>query len=109
MRSVEVYRNGVPAGILTEVNRKRYIFRYNREYILNADNSPVSLTLPVTGEEYTSEYLFPFFYNLLSEGVNKKLQCRHLHIDEDDHFGLLMAAAQYDTTGAVNVKPLAAP
>lgn len=106
MRSVEVYRNGVPVGILTEINRERYIFRYNKEYILNPDNPPVSLTLPITTEEYTSKYLFPFFYNLLSEGVNKKVQCRHLQIDEEDHFGLLMAAAQYDTTGAVTVKPL---
>jgi serine/threonine-protein kinase HipA len=27
-------------------------------------------------------------------------------IDEEDNFGLLMATAQYDTTGAITVKPI---
>lgn len=27
---------------------------------------------------------------MLSEGVNKAVQCRTLHIDEDDSFGLLV-------------------
>jgi HipA-like protein len=43
---------------------------------------------------------------MLSEGVNRKLQCRLLKIDEDDNFGLLMATAQYDTIGAITVKTL---
>jgi serine/threonine-protein kinase HipA len=43
---------------------------------------------------------------MLSEGVNRKLQSVQLKIDEDDHFGLLLATAQYDTIGAITVKPL---
>jgi serine/threonine-protein kinase HipA len=43
---------------------------------------------------------------MLSEGVNRKLQCRTLKIDEADDFGLLEATAQYDTIGAVTVKPM---
>ena len=42
---------------------------------------------------------------MLSEGVNKKLQCTQLKIDEEDNFGLLAATAQYDTIGAVTVHP----
>ena len=45
-------------------------------------------------------------FNMLSEGVNKQLQCRLLKIDEQDHFGLLSATAQYDTIGAITVKPI---
>jgi serine/threonine-protein kinase HipA len=44
---------------------------------------------------------------MLSEGVNRKLQCTQLRIDEEDNFGLMMATAQYDTIGAVTVKPIA--
>lgn len=44
---------------------------------------------------------------MLSEGDNRKLQSRMLHIDEDDDFGILLATAQYDTIGAVTVKPVA--
>jgi serine/threonine-protein kinase HipA len=29
-----------------------------------------------------------------------------MKIDEDDNFGLLMAIAQYDTIGAITIKPI---
>jgi len=54
----------------------------------------------------SSEILFPFFYNMLSEGVNRKLQSMLLKIDENDHFGLLAKTSEYDTIGAVTLKPL---
>ena len=43
---------------------------------------------------------------MLSEGVNRKLQCTQLRIDEEDNFGLLLATAQFDTIGAITVKPM---
>lgn len=71
------------------------------------DKKPaISLTLPKSQKEYRSEFLFPFFFNMLSEGANRKLQCIQLRIDEEDHFGLLAATAQYDTIGAITVKPI---
>jgi len=106
MRQVTVHRNGIHVGILTEDNRQRYIFRYDDAYFANKDLPAISLTLPKTVQEYRSEYLFPFFFNMLSEGVNRRLQSLHLKIDENDSFGLLMATAQYDTIGAVTVKPM---
>ena len=42
---------------------------------------------------------------MLSEGVNRKLQCRQLQIDENDYFGLLLATGGTETIGAVSVKP----
>jgi len=105
MRRAEVYRNGDLAGILTEENRKNYVFHYEDAYFNDTNKPAISLTLPKTEQEYHSEYLFPFFFNMLSEGVNRKLQCTQLKIDEEDNFGLLMATAQYDTIGAITVKP----
>jgi len=106
MRAIEVYCNGVLAGILTEENRRSYVFRYDDSYYYDTGKAAISLTLPKTQQEYHSEFLFPFFFNMLSEGVNKQLQCKILKIDEKDHFGLLMVTAQYDTIGAITVKPL---
>jgi serine/threonine-protein kinase HipA len=106
MRQVTVYRNGVEAGILTEENRQSYVFRYSDAYLANKSLPAISLTIPKTVQSYRSEYLFPFFFNMLSEGVNRKLQSLQLKIDESDSFGLLMATAQYDTIGAVTVKPM---
>ncbi len=108
MRKVEVYRSGILAGTLTEETRQRFIFQYDDNYFNDINQPAISLTLPKNKKEYRSEFLFPFFFNMLSEGVNRKLQSTQLRIDEEDNFGLLMATAQYDTIGAVTVKPVAA-
>ena len=42
---------------------------------------------------------------MLSEGENRHIQSRLPHIDPEDDFGLLLATAQFDTTGAATVKP----
>ena len=94
------------AGFLTEEDRKNYVFRYEDNYFTDSTKPAISLTLPKTQQEYKSEFLFPFFYNMLSEGVNRKLQSTQLKIDEEDNFGLLTATAQYDTIGAITIKPL---
>lgn len=106
MRAMEIYRNGILAGKLSEVSRTHFVFRYDDNYYTDSSKPAISLTLPKTQKEYNSEFLFPFFFNMLSEGVNRKLQCTQLRIDETDNFGLLMATAQYDTIGAVAVKPI---
>lgn len=106
MRAVEVFRNGILAGILTEESRQQFVFRYDDNYFSDANKPAVSLTLPKSGKEYRSAFLFPFFFNMLSEGVNRKLQSTLLRIDEEDSFGLLMSTAQTDTIGAITVKPI---
>jgi HipA-like protein len=106
MRQALVYRNGVIAGKLVEMSRNDYIFNYDDNYYADSAKPSISLTLPKTKKEYKSKILFPFFYNMLSEGVNKKLQCQQLKIDGEDSFGLLLATAQYDTIGAVTLKPV---
>lgn len=106
MKALEIYRNGTLAGTLTEENRRQYVFRYDDHYFKDSSMPPVSLTLPKTQQEYRSSFLFPFFFNMLSEGVNRKLQSTYLRIDENDNFSLLAATAQYDTIGAITVKPI---
>ena len=106
MRSVEIYRNKELAGILTEENTESYSFRYTDSYYTDPAKPAVSLTLAKTQQEYHMDHLFPFFFNLLSEGVNRQLQSRVLKIDEADDFGLLAATARYDTIGAITVKPI---
>jgi serine/threonine-protein kinase HipA len=50
--------------------------------------------------------LFPFFYGILSEGVNKDIQCRLLKIDEQDDFTRLLETAGEDTIGAITIKKI---
>ncbi len=106
MRKLEIYRNQEPAGILTEHDRKHYSFRYTDAWYADPAKPAISLTLPKTQQQYDAGYLFPFFFNLLSEGVNRALQSRALRIDEVDDFGLLSATAQNDTIGPITVKSI---
>ena len=106
MRSAEIYRNGVLVGKLTESNNRTYEFKYDSGYFADNSKPSISLTLPKNQLVHTSKYLFPFFYNMLSEGANRTVQLRQLKIDEKDFFGLLLATAQYDTIGAITIKPI---
>ncbi len=106
MRVAEVFTNGVLAGTLSETDEGKYIFKYDDAYLLDSRNRAISLSLPKRKEAFVADELFPFFYNMLSEGANKALQCMTLKIDENDAFGLLLATADNDTIGAITVKKL---
>ena len=106
MRKAEIYCKGKLAGVLTEEGRSSYLFCYTDSYFSDSNKPAVSLTLPKTQQEFHSDYLFPCFFNMLSEGANKALQCSRLKIDEVDSFGLLLATARTDTIGSITVKEI---
>jgi serine/threonine-protein kinase HipA len=106
MRSANVYVNERIAGKLIKQDKEEYVFRYDDTYFTDPGASPVSLTLPKNEQEFHSSTLFPFFYNMLSEGVNKQVQLQLYKIDEEDYFGLLLAIGGKDTIGAVRVEEI---
>lgn len=106
MRKANVYRNDQLVGVLSQFATNNYEFRYDDNWLANGALPPVSLTMPKSQQVYTSEYLFPFFFNILSEGVNRQLQTRQLKIDEKDYFGLLLATATTDTIGAITISEI---
>ncbi len=105
--SATVFYNDKPAGVLTREGGN-YQFTYNADYAGNNHNRPVSITLPLRSEPYHSASLFPVFINMLSEGANKRIQCRLLKIDENDYFSLLLATSG-DSIGPITVKPIHEP
>ncbi|GAB6012511.1 HipA N-terminal domain-containing protein [Viscerimonas tarda] len=106
MKQADVYVKDRKAGELIQENNGKYIFRYEDFYLIDPQTPSVSLTLPKTQKEYCSETLFPFFFNMLSEGVNRQVQLQLYRLDENDYFGLLLATAGYDTIGAVTVREI---
>ena len=104
MDRAKVYRNYDLAGRLTRTDEGTYVFRYEDAYYYDTTKPAISLTLSKARQEYKSKNLFPFFFNMLSEGANRRLQCRQLRIDENDSFSLLLATGGVDTIGAVTVK-----
>jgi HipA-like protein len=106
MKQAQVYYKNELAARLTLTDQREYVFRYEDDYFRDSSKHGISLTLPKTTQEYRSKTLFPFFFNMLAEGVNKRLQSRQLQLDENDNFSLLLSTAGSDTIGAVTVKPI---
>ena len=106
MSKASVFNNDELAGILEKVASDHYVFNYTDEYFANRDKSSISLSFPKTQKQYEAKELFPFFYGMLAEGINKDIQCRLLKIDEDDDFTRLIKTAGEDTIGAITVKEL---
>ena len=106
MRACEVFVHGIKAGILTEIDSQNYEFVYDKEYLQSENPQAVSLTLPLREKPFSSDYLFPAFSNMLSEGENRKIQSRLHQIDSSDDFGILLKTCEFDTIGAVTFKML---
>ncbi|TDB61369.1 HipA N-terminal domain-containing protein [Arundinibacter roseus] len=103
MRSAAIIFKNKEAGILTQHDDGSFVFRYHDYWIADATKQSISLTLPKNRREFYSEFLFPFFFNMLPEGSNKQVACKLNRIDQDDYFGLLMTTAKNDSIGAVRV------
>ncbi|MDZ4795127.1 MAG: HipA N-terminal domain-containing protein [Bacteroidota bacterium] len=106
MAEAGVYYNGVIAGILEKKDASTYVFTYTDEYFASQGMPAISLSFSKTAKQYESRELFPFFYGMLAEGINKDIQCRLLKIDENDDFTRLIRTAGEDTIGAITVKEL---
>ena len=104
MRKGIIYYNQIIAGELVESVSGNYTFSYDDIYYSNTNLPAISVTIPKTKQIHQSAFLFPFFYNMLSEGSNRKTQCRLLKIDEDDDFGLLLKTGAHETVGAITVE-----
>lgn len=104
MRIAHILYKGEKAGVLTQLDNGSFHFKYNENWLSDESKPSISLTLPKSQIEFESDTLFPFFYHLLPEGVNKRMICRTYKIDEDDAFGILLQASKVDTVGAVTIE-----
>lgn len=104
MRIAHILYKRERAGVLTQLDNGSFHFSYNQDWLSDDSKPSISLTLPKSQIEFKSEALFPFFYHLLPEGVNKRMICKTYKIDEDDAFGILLQASKVDTVGAVTIE-----
>ncbi len=100
-RRAFVYVYNVYAGELCETD-EGYSFSYDKEYLSSGDAHPVSLTLPIREESYTSKTLFSFFDGLIPEGWLLDVVSRNWKIDSKDRFALLLVACK-DAIGSVSI------
>ncbi len=103
MRSTTILYKSEPAGILSQLANGSFHFRYLETWLENKKKPAISLTMPKSKREFKSTHLFPVFFHLLPEGLNKQAVCRFKKIDPADHFGILLHTAQFDTSGAITI------
>jgi len=104
MRKAIVHYKDQVAGTLIQNDEGRFRFTYIDAWYENPDKPAISLSLPKVKREYNSAHLFSCFYNMLPEGMNKAELCALMTVEPDDHFGLLMHSAQFDSIGALTIK-----
>lgn len=104
MRQAIVFYKDEVAGRIVQHDDGTFEYAYDPAWMENEAKPSISLTLPKRRGTHRSQYLFPFFFNMLPEGSNKQVVCFYNRIDPDDHFSILLATAGMDNIGAVNVK-----
>ena len=97
-----VYVQDIFAGEIWETD-EGYAFRYDSKYLKMKDALAVSLTLPLSEEEYHSTVLFPFFDGLIPEGWLLGVATRNWKLNRNDRFGLLLSVCK-DCIGDVCIR-----
>jgi HipA-like protein len=103
MRKARILFKNEEAGMLSQHDNGSFTFKYDDSWLSNKTKPAIGLTLPKSQQEYHSEFLFPFFYNMLPEGSNRQIVCRLNRLDTNDDFGILLTTAKNDNIGAIRV------
>lgn len=102
LRSGKVFYKNIYVGIIQETD-DGYSFLYDKNYKDNPNSEPISLTMPLTKDKYTSKTFFPFFDGLIPEGWLLDIASRNWKLNPNDRMGLLLTVCN-DCIGAVSVK-----
>jgi len=102
MKQGRVYKKNKLAGIVWE-DGNGYNFQYNKEYLQNPVYGPVSKTLPLRKEAFTSQNMLPFFDGLIPEGWLLQIAVDNWKLDPRDRMGLLLTLCK-DCIGDVSIE-----
>lgn len=103
-RKGKVFVKDTFAGIIEEIDTG-YRFTYDDNYYNNKKSKPISLTMPLTQQEYTSNTLFPFFDGLIAEGWLLEVAIKTWKLNRNDRMAILLATCK-DNIGYVSVEAL---
>ena len=104
MRKANVYMHDELAGSLIE-DEEGYHFEYGEQYLESKNTEPISLTLPLRQEKYSSKILFPFFDGLIPEGWLLDIAEKNWKLDVRDRMGVLLVTCT-DCIGAVSIQEI---
>lgn len=104
MQSGRVFRNGSFVGKVMVTDIGKYIFQYDTQYLNSSYPKAISVNFPLQEDAFEADFLFSFFYNLLSEGSLKEIQCEKYKIDKDDDFSRLLKTTKENTIGSITIE-----
>ncbi|MGB0713209.1 MAG: type II toxin-antitoxin system HipA family toxin [Gammaproteobacteria bacterium] len=99
---LDVFLGGDRVGSLWLDPGRRFVFRYEANWLARADAFPLSLALPLRVEAFADDQARPFFSNLLPESELRRLIARRLGLSERNDFALLEAVGG-ECAGAVSL------
>ena len=104
LTKANIYLRNDLAGQLEKVSSRKFIFRYNKDWITTNKKS-IGLNFPIGDKNHESEELFPFFDNLIPEGWLLDYVQGIYKIDGRNRFALLLATGR-ETMGAIRILAL---
>ncbi len=104
MKRAKVYMYDKFAGILIE-NHEGFTFQYNEHYLKIKNAEPISLTIPLREQAFTSKILFPFFDGLIPEGWLLDIATKNWKLDARDRMSILLTTCT-DCIGAVSIEEI---
>lgn len=104
MRKAVIKIGDQTAGSLIQ-DEHGYHFAYDSMYVNSSNAKPVSLTLPLTKNTYTSNVLFPFFDGLIPEGWLLDIAQKNWKLNPRDRMGLLLLCCK-DCIGSVSIEEI---
>ena len=104
MKRARVYMYDKIAGILIE-DDEGFHFEYIDQYLELENAEPISLTIPLKKETFSSNIFFPFFDGLIPEGWLLDIAVKNWKLDERDRMSILLATCM-DCIGAVSIEEL---
>ena len=105
VNQAEIRLRNERVGILVRQDKDSYIFKYDEPYLKKKDPIAIALGFPLSGVEFKSDRLHPFFDNLIMEGWLLNQAEKNYHIDKKNRWALLMLVGA-NPVGAVSVHAL---
>ena len=86
--SVEINGSLIPVGSIIGNSPSDARFQYSADY-LKAYGTPISISLPLQKESFSTECTASFFEGLLPEGFTRRTVAQWMHVDEGNYLSIL--------------------
>lgn len=100
--NISIEKNGemLKAGNIRGESSADACFVYSEDYLKREDAMPLSISLPLQRDPFTSDETRNYFDGLLPEGFTRRAVSQNMHIDENDYVSILHALGK-ECIGAV--------